>query len=348
MLTKIRAVLVTVIIAMAANPYPVVADDNPTKEMSSEGTPGTAEAVSPVADGATTAQEATGAYFGANPDQPYDGTDNHAAIADGSSEVPEVEDTEVGVFDRVWDYLTAHSAETSNRARTYWEKRKMDAKYGKGSSSDPTWTVLAEAEESLAKSEDLRIAAQLSLEVENQRKQELYEKSLMCLALNGFYEARSETADQEVAVGAVVLNRLSVGFRGATTVCEVVMSPNQFSWVKTEGLSVPNFGKKAERQAWERSLLIAKRLLDPDATYIDPSNGAVYYYNPSIVDWKYKGSYIETAVLGQHRFMREKKGSDFYVDNRVMRINPVLFNGLPHDERDRLKAEFQNKQVGSK
>lgn len=243
---------------------------------------------------------------------------------------------------RIKDYLSAHISEGKARAVVEIEKRKADMKYGEGSSEEPNFSVIQEAEAALAEAEEVRQQRELDLEVERQNKLKLYNESLMCLALNGYYEARGETADQEVASGAVVLNRLSVGFRGATTICEVVYTPKQFSWVDTHGTAVPNFENSSERKAWERSVLIAKRLLDSDATYIDPTNGAVYYYNPSIVKWKYAKYYIETAILGNHRFMREKKGHQYYIDNSQVRINPVLFNGLSHEEREQLKKDYQD------
>ena len=244
-------------------------------------------------------------------------------------------------FTTVKNWISSNVTEGKARAKHEWHKRRVDIEYGEGSSSDPNFTVIREAEAELKAAAEKRQQRELALEVERQNQLKLYNESLMCMALNGYYEARGETADQEVASGAVVLNRLSVGFRGATTVCEVVYSPKQFSWVDTHGTAVPNFQNKSERKAWERSVLIAKRLLDPDATYIDPTNGAVYYYNPSIVDWKYAPHYVETAVLGNHRFMREKKGHKFYIDNSNIRINPVLFNGLSHKERDQLKKDYE-------
>ena len=175
----------------------------------------------------------------------------------------------------------------------------------------------------------------------------LYEESLLCLALNGYHEARGETADQEVATAAVVLNRLSVGYRGATTICEIITTPKQFSWVGVHGINIPNFADKVEKGAWERSLLIAKRMLDPDATYIDPSNGATMYYNPSIVNPIWATDYRQVSILGNHRFLAEKNSSHkYFINNRNVRINPALLNGLSHSERDEVKKHnSQQKKV---
>ena len=247
-------------------------------------------------------------------------------------------------MERLWLYLGASRDAAIQRGSTFLERHRILSTYGKINDSDLGVSSILEQEVALREAEAVREQRALDLMVMEQERQVLYQKSLMALALNGYYEARSETADQEVGTAAVVLNRLSVGFRGATTIAEVVYSPSQFSWVKEYGTNIPNLSKKSDKRAWARSLLIAKRMLDPDAVFIDSSNGGLYYYNPNIVDWKYAYAYKQTAVLGNHRFMTEKDvNHKHYIDNSQVRINPVLFNGLTHDERDALKKEFQLK-----
>lgn len=251
-------------------------------------------------------------------------------------------------YTKLWNMLAADEDSVKAHAQLMVKKMQVDRQYGAGSSEDPNFTVILEAQAELGRATERREQAELALRIRQDEQQMLYDDSLLCLALNGYHEARGETADQEVATAAVVLNRLSVNFRKATTICEVIYTPKQFSWVEEHGVHVPDTSNKVEKQAWERSLLIARRMLDPDATFIDPSNGALYYYNPSIVDWKYKNSYTQVAVLGSHRFMTEKiLKHPHHIDNRQVRINPVLFNGLTSEERKSLVAEYQSDKVGN-
>jgi spore germination cell wall hydrolase CwlJ-like protein len=255
---------------------------------------------------------------------------------------------ELTFFDKVWGYLWAD--EESVKAKALFMKKKHDIKkeYGDAAILEPTLSTILRIEEDSRYADVVREQKQLALEVEEAERLQLYHDSLECLTLNGFREARKETADQEVATAAAVLNRLSVGFRKATTICEVIYTPKQFSWVEQHGRDMPDLSNPIEKQAWNRSLLIATRMMDPDATYIDPSNGAIYYYNREYVmettgkDWKYAYAYKQVAVLGNHRFMAEKdKSHPYYIDNRQVRINPVLFNGLSHNERNLLIKEYQ-------
>jgi len=273
------------------------------------------------------------------------------AITEPTEGVPDTDgDVEVEVeeesswLDSISSFITSHFESGMSKAKTMHKKRQYVKEYGEGSDAEPNFSTLLEIEAAEAEADERRRQQELAALVEQQEKQRLYDESLYCLALNGYHESRSETADQEVASAAVVLNRLSVGFRDATTVCEVIYTPKQFSWVEQHGTHLPDTTNKIEKRAWNRSVLIARRMLDPDATFVDPSNGAQYYYNPHIVDWKYKDAYRQTAVLGNHRFMAEKDPSHpHYIDNRKVRINPVLFNGLSHAERNKLKAEYQSK-----
>jgi N-acetylmuramoyl-L-alanine amidase len=249
-------------------------------------------------------------------------------------------------YDVIVDVLWAD--EDSIRSKAIFIKKKHDIKkkYGDTSIVEPNLTTILQIEADSKAADEVRQQKQLALEIAEANRQQLYHESLECLALNGFHEARGETADQELASAAVVLNRLSVGFRGATTVCEVIYTPKQFSWVEQIGTHTPDTSNKIEKQAWERSLLIARRMLDADAMFVDPSNGALYYYNPSIVDWKYKHAYRKVAQLGNHLFMTEKdENHPHYIDNHYVRINPALLNGLSHQDRKSLIAQY--KKVGS-
>ena len=272
-------------------------------------------------------------------EEPSEGVSDTAGDIEDKEEVEE----ESSWLDSVSNFISTHFNSGISKAETMLKKRQYVKEYGEDAAKEPNFSTLLQIEKDSAEADERRRQIELAALVEAQEKQRLYEDSVYCLALNGYHEARSETADQEVASAAVVLNRLSVGFRGATTVCEVIYTPKQFSWVEQHGTHLPDTSNKIEKAAWNRSVLIARRMLDPDATFVDPSNGAQYYYNPSIVDWRYKHAYRQVAVLGNHRFMAEKdKSHPHYIDNTKVRINPVLFNGLSHEDRNKLKAAYQS------
>jgi N-acetylmuramoyl-L-alanine amidase len=56
-------------------------------------------------------------------------------------------------------------------------------------------------------------------------------ESLLCLALNIYYEARGEPLDGQFAVAEVTLRRVADS-RWPDTVCDVVYQPHQFEWTR--------------------------------------------------------------------------------------------------------------------
>ena len=56
--------------------------------------------------------------------------------------------------------------------------------------------------------------------------------------------------------------------------------------------------------AWRDSIHIALFLMNGDYS-MDPTDGAIFYYNPHIANPGWAELYTETAVIGNHRFMIE-------------------------------------------
>ncbi|MDQ2086054.1 spore cortex-lytic enzyme [Herbivorax sp. ANBcel31] len=113
-------------------------------------------------------------------------------------------------------------------------------------------------------------------------------EQLMARAING--EARGEPYEGQVAVGAVILNRV----RDASfpnTVAGVIYQPLAFTAVADGQINVP---------------------IDPDSTVIkaardalngwDPTNGCLYYWNPATAtsDWIWSRSVVKK--IGKHNF----------------------------------------------
>ena len=101
-------------------------------------------------------------------------------------------------------------------------------------------------------------------------------------------EARGEPYAGQVAVGAVILNRVAhPSFPG--TISGVVYEPGAFSCMDDGQINQPvaDSAYKAARDALNGS---------------DPSGGAIYYFNPATATSKWIWSRPLITVIGKHRF----------------------------------------------
>lgn len=113
---------------------------------------------------------------------------------------------------------------------------------------------------------------------------------LMARAING--EARGEPYEGQVAVGAVILNRVrSSSF--PNTIAGVIYEPGAFTAVADGQINVPiaenSTVYKAARDAlngWE------------------PTGGAIYYFNPDTATNKWIWSRPLIKQIGKHRFCK--------------------------------------------
>lgn len=125
--------------------------------------------------------------------------------------------------------------------------------------------------------------------------------ALMCLALNAYFEARSEPFEGQVAVSQVVLRRAQ---HDEKKVCKVVYRQDQFSWT-----SEPR-RKPTDRVAWQRAVQAAKvaMLWSMGAPIRDYSAGADHYHAMSVYPaWSDKMQW--TTTLGDHHFYDSRKSS---------------------------------------
>jgi spore germination cell wall hydrolase CwlJ-like protein len=110
--------------------------------------------------------------------------------------------------------------------------------------------------------------------------------TLLCLALNVFYEARNASTIDREAVAAVALNRSEKEHR---PVCQVIAQPKQFSWTSSYKLAVPKVTNPVEKKAWYSAIQTAARvmyskrrrkvfanILYYHALYVHPSWGSHY------------------------------------------------------------------------
>lgn len=104
-------------------------------------------------------------------------------------------------------------------------------------------------------------------------------------------EACYEPYEGQVAVGATVVNRLNkareLGYNWKT-ITEVIKEPGQYD----NGVPVESYTYN------EENYNAAVEALNG----VDPTNGAVYYYNPDMSDDTFIPSHILSIVIGHHWF----------------------------------------------
>lgn len=143
----------------------------------------------------------------------------------------------------------------------------------------------------------ISLLAALMLQGSADQSMDQDETAIYCQALNAYHEARGEDQDGEIAVMWVVKNRVESS-RWPNNPCGVIYQRFQFSWTFDDLPDSPGDVKEFER---------LKKL----ATVVhyglgeDPTNGATHYYAPSKANpkWASASHAIETAILGNHRFM---------------------------------------------
>ena len=113
---------------------------------------------------------------------------------------------------------------------------------------------------------------------------------LLARAING--EARGEPYEGQVAVGAVILNRVNDS-RFPNTIAGVIYQPGAFTAVADGQINVPIDENSSVVKAAQDAL-----------NGWDPTDGAVYYFNPDTAtnDWIWSRPLIKT--IGKHRFCR--------------------------------------------
>jgi len=127
-------------------------------------------------------------------------------------------------------------------------------------------------------------------------------QSLECMALNIYWEARSESRNDQRAVGHVTLNRM-MSPEFPNTICDVVHQGGedvrygcQFHWWCD--------GKPDEPQnpiAWQEAIEIARRVLT--GTDPDPTEGALFFHNDGVSP-EWASARVRTVQIGTHIYYR--------------------------------------------
>lgn len=113
---------------------------------------------------------------------------------------------------------------------------------------------------------------------------------LLARAING--EARGESYEGQVAVGAVILNRVKHS-SFPNTIAGVIYQPGAFTAVSDGQINV----------AIEESSSVVKAARDALNGW-DPTGGAIYYFNPNTASNKWIWSRPHIKTIGKHRFCK--------------------------------------------
>lgn len=114
------------------------------------------------------------------------------------------------------------------------------------------------------------------------------DKQLLARAVNG--EARGEPYEGQVAVAAVILNRVRHS-SFPNTISGVIYQPGAFTAVSDGQINVPIDTNSTVYKACNDAL-----------NGWDPSGGAIYYFNPDTATNKWIWSRPLIVKIGKHRF----------------------------------------------
>lgn len=113
---------------------------------------------------------------------------------------------------------------------------------------------------------------------------------LLARAING--EARGEPYEGQVAVGAVILNRVKDS-KFPNTIAGVIYQSGAFTAVADGQINVPI----------KEGATVVKAAQDALNGW-DPTDGAIYYFNPATATNKWIWSRPLIKTIGKHRFCR--------------------------------------------
>lgn len=132
----------------------------------------------------------------------------------------------------------------------------------------------------------------------------MIELAAVCLALNIYFEARSEPIGGQLAVAQVTMRRAQ---QNKDKVCEVVLAHKQFSWLngktkKKGSMVLAAFEQPKDKQAWKKAKQVANMALSKQTW--DHSKGAKFYHTKKVSP-KWNRKLVKVAVIGNHIFYRD-------------------------------------------
>lgn len=123
---------------------------------------------------------------------------------------------------------------------------------------------------------------------------------MFCLAKNIYHESRAESYLGRLAVAQVTINRLHTG-RWGKSICDVVMSPYQFSW------TIDSWQKwtRPSGKLWDESVAIAEEVLQ-DGVRLVYLREALYFH-ADYVNPKWNRQKERVVQIGAHIFYKYPK-----------------------------------------
>ena len=126
----------------------------------------------------------------------------------------------------------------------------------------------------------------------NSNSNSSYSTNLNLLARLVHGEARGEPYEGQVAVGAVILNRVKSS-KFPNTIAGVIYQSGAFTAVSDNQINVPISSNSTVVKAAQDAL-----------NGWDPTGGAIYYFNPNTATNKWIWSRPTTVTIGNHRFCK--------------------------------------------
>ena len=140
------------------------------------------------------------------------------------------------------------------------------------------------------------------------------EQQVKCLAMNMYHEARGQGTAGQLAVSAVVLNRVN-DKRFPDTICEVIkQGPTKESW-KKNGRYYPikhrcqfswycdgKHDTPTDSETWMDSIVLAYRLLHFDD--MDITEGSLWYHANYIDEPYWSSELTPTVIINNHIFYK--------------------------------------------
>lgn len=127
----------------------------------------------------------------------------------------------------------------------------------------------------------------------------MMETALMCMALNIFFEARSEPIQGQIAVAEVTLNRVASDDY-PNTICEVVLQDSsqgcQFSWWCDGKSDSPK-----EHNSFQTSKSLAKLMIE-DGQYISVVGKNATHYHTDDIKPYWSDDMVKVEQVGKHIF----------------------------------------------
>ena len=130
--------------------------------------------------------------------------------------------------------------------------------------------------------------------------------AIMCLALNVYYEARSEPINGQIAVANVTMRRAGWDQRN---ICREVFRPAQFSWTikyafKVKGgYGIRLTGLPQDVRAWDIAMRVASAVLHHEVKSL--MHGATYYHADYVHPrWAKHLRYV--GKIGHHLFYAQR------------------------------------------